>query len=75
LKNRVLLEIYYQPSDLAHQIRAFVEYYNIHSYYESLINVTPAEANFVRHTAIIEWRKNKKLTIRNRRLKHQLQVA
>ena len=39
-------------------------------------NVTPADAYFGRHTAIIERRKKiKKLTIQNRRLKHQRQAA
>lgn len=35
MKNRVLLENYYLPGDLAHQIGAFVEYYNNQRYHES----------------------------------------
>ena len=43
---------------------------------ESIGNVTPADAYFGRHTAIIEKRKKiKKLTTQNRRLNHQRQAA
>ncbi|MDG2479755.1 MAG: pyruvate, phosphate dikinase, partial [Alphaproteobacteria bacterium] len=39
-------------------------------------NVTPSDAYFGRHTAIIEKReKIKKLTIQTRRLNHQQQAA
>jgi len=70
------LENYYLPGDLENQIGAFVDYYNNNRYHESLKNVTPADANFGRHTAIIERReKIKKLTIKNRRLIHQRQAA
>ena len=45
-------------------------------YHESIGNVTPADAYFGRHTAIIEKRKRiKKLTTQNRRLNHQRQAA
>ncbi len=56
LKNRILLENYYLPSDLENQIGAFVDQYNNHRYHESLNNVTPADAYFGRDTAIIERR-------------------
>ena len=50
--------------------------YNNHRYHESIGNVTPADAYFGRHTAIIETReKIKKLTIQNRRLNHQRKAA
>ena len=76
LKNRVLLENYYLPGDLEHQIGAFVEHYNNHRNHESLGNVTPACTYFGRDTAIIERRNTiKKLTIQNRRLNHQQQAA
>ena len=76
LKNRILLENYYLPGDLENQIGAFVDHYNNHRYHESLGNVTPADAYFGRHTAIIERRKKiKTLTIQNRRLNHQRQAA
>ena len=76
LKNRILLENYYLPGDLENQISAFVDHYNNQRYHESIGNVTPADAYFGRHTAIIEKRKRiKKLTTQNRRLSHQRQAA
>ena len=57
LKNQVLLENYYLPGDLELQIGNFVDHYNNHRYHESIGNVTPADAYFGRHTAIIERRK------------------
>ena len=76
LKNQVLLENYYLPGDLELQIGNFVDHYNNHRYHESIGNVTPADAYFGRHTAIIERReKIKKLTIKNCRLNHQRQAA
>ena len=57
-------------------ISAFVDHYNNQRYHESIGNVTPADAYFGRHTAIIEKRKRiKKLTTQNRRLNHQRQAA
>ena len=76
LKNRILLENYYLQGDLENQISVFVNHYNNHRYHESIGNVTPADAYFGRHTAIIETReKIKKLTIQNRRLNHQRKAA
>ena len=76
MKNRVLLENYYLPGDLEHQIGAFVDYCNNERYHESLNNVTPADVYFGRDKAIIRQReKIKKLTIQNRRLQHQKQAA
>ena len=76
MKNRVLLENYYLPGDLEHQIGAFVDYYNNERYHESLNNVTPADVYFGRDKAIIRQReKIKKLIIQNRRLQHQKQAA
>ena len=76
LENQILLENYYLPGDLEHQIGAFVDHYNNHRYHESIGNVTPSDAYFGRHTAIIERRaKIKKLTIQNRRLNHPRQAA
>jgi len=76
MKNRVLLENYYLPGDLEHQIGIFVDYYNNQRYHESLNNVTPADVYFGRDKTIIRERERiKKLTIQKRRLQHQKQAA
>jgi transposase InsO family protein len=72
LKNHILLENYFLPGDLEHQIEAFVEYYNHQRYHESLNNVTPADAYFGRANAIIKQRERiKRKTIQHRRLQHR----
>jgi transposase InsO family protein len=43
LKNRILLEHYYLPSELEAQVGAFVEHYNQARAHESLNNLTPAD--------------------------------
>ena len=76
LKNRILLENYFLPGDLEHQIEAFVEHYNHRRYHESLGNVTPADAYFGRASAIIEQRERiKRQTIQFRRLQHRKLAA
>jgi putative transposase len=75
-ENRLLLENYYLPGDLEHQISTFVDYYNNQRYHESLNNVTPADVYFGRDKAILKEReKIKKQTILKRRLRHQKQAA
>ncbi len=72
LKNRILLENYFLPGDLEHQIEAFVEHYNHQRYHESLNNVTPSDAYFGRANAIIKQRERiKRKTIEHRRLQHR----
>jgi putative transposase len=76
LKNRILLENYFLPGDLEHQIAAFIEYYNHQRYHESLSNVTPADVYFGRANAIIRQRKRiKQQTIHHRRLLHRKLAA
>ena len=76
LKNRVLIENYFLPGDLEHQIEAFVEHYNHQRYHESLDNVTPADAYFGRATAIIQRRvRIKQQTLEKRRLLHRKLAA
>jgi len=76
LKNRILLENYHLPGDLENQIDVFVDHYNNQRYHENIDNVTPADAYFGRHTAIIGRRKKiKKITLQNRRLNHQRQTT
>ena len=40
MKNLILLEHYYSPSELEAQVRVFVDYYNHNRYHEALNNVT-----------------------------------
>ena len=76
LKNRILLENYYLPGDLRHQIDAFVEHYNHHRYHESLQNLTPADVYFCRGQAILKQReRTKRKTIETRRLLHRKSAA
>jgi transposase InsO family protein len=76
LKNRILLENYFLPGDLEHQIEAFVEHYNHHRYHEALGNVTPADTYFGRAQSIIKRRERiKKRTIEHRRLQYRKAVA
>ncbi len=69
LKNRILLENYFLPGDLKHQIEAFVDHYNHHRYHESLNNVTPSDVYFGRAQAILNQRERiKRKTLEIRRL-------
>jgi len=43
MKNLILLDHYYSPSELEDQISVFVDYYNHKRYHEALENVTPAD--------------------------------
>lgn len=76
LKNRILLENYFLPGDLRHQIEAFVEHYNHQRYHESLNNVTPADVYFGRSQAILNQRERiKRKTLETRRLQHSKHAA
>jgi len=76
LKNRIMLENYYFPSELEAQIGGFIDYYNNRRYHESLNNLTPADVYFGRGSNILSERERiKHLTIQNRRLQNQLTAA
>ena len=76
LKNRILLENYYLPSDLTRQIQAFVQYYNHRRYHESLKNLTPADVYTGKgQTILLKRERIKRKTIQIRRLLHQRQAA
>ncbi|TYB84280.1 transposase [Oceaniovalibus sp. ACAM 378] len=62
--------------ELSVRADAFVDYYNIQRYHESLNIVTPADVCFRRDKAILGKRdKIKKQTIQQHRLQHQSQAA
>lgn len=76
LKNRILLETYFLPGDLAQQIEAFIEYYNHNRYHKSLKNLTPADVYFGCGQAILNQRERiKQETIKTRRLQYRKTVA
>ena len=76
LKNRILLENYFLPGNLKHQIEAFVDHYNHHRYHESLNNVTPSDVYFGRAQAILNQRERiKRKTLEIRRLQHRKLAA
>jgi len=56
MKNLILLDHYYNPSELENQIRIFVDYYNHDRYHEALNNVTPADMYYGRDRKILERR-------------------
>jgi transposase InsO family protein len=41
MKNLILLDNYFSPSELEARIAEWVEYYNNHRYHEAIDNVTP----------------------------------
>ncbi len=61
MKNIILLENYYSPSELEEQIRVFVDYYNNYRYHESLKNVTPADVYYGRDGEILTRRQRIKV--------------
>jgi putative transposase len=76
LKNRVLLNNYYLPSHLEHEIGQFIAYYNHERYHESLQNLTPADVYFGRGNSILERRRRlKNKTIKQRRWHNMKQAA
>ena len=76
LKNRILLDNYYLPSHLEHQISEFIEYYNHHRYHESLDNLTPADVYFGRGPEILKRRRKiKQQTMKHRTLQHHANAA
>jgi putative transposase len=76
LKNRLLLNNYYLPSELEQEIGQFIEYYNHERYHESINNLTPADVYFGRGNSILERRRRlKNKTIQQRRLQHRRQAA
>ena len=71
MKNQILLNNYYLPSELQEHIQRFVTYYNHERYHESLDNLTPADVYYGRGQQIREERGLIKLnTMAQRRQLH-----
>ena len=76
LKNRILLDNYYLPGHLEHEIGEFIRYYNHERYHESLNNLTPADVYFGRGSSILSRRRKiKQKTLKQRRLQHHANAA
>ena len=56
MKNQILLNNYYFPSELEDQIQQFVSYYNHERYHEALDNLTPADVYYGRGEEILSQR-------------------
>ena len=73
MKNVVLLENYYSPSDLKNAIAAFVDYYNNDRYHEALDNLTPADVYLGREKELLDRREEIKWrTLKKRRRDHAM---
>ena len=71
MKNQILLNHYYLPSELEEQLHRFVSYYNHDRYHESIDNLTPADVYYGRGEAMISQRAQiKQNTIALRRKNH-----
>jgi transposase InsO family protein len=71
MKNQILLNNYYFPSELQEHLQRFVNYYNHERYHESLDNLTPADVYYGRGHKILEQREKIKIaTLAMRRKMH-----
>ena len=71
MKNQVLLNHYYLPSELQEQLHRFVSHCNHERYHESLDNLTPADVYYGRREAILSQREQiKQNAIALRRKNH-----
>jgi putative transposase len=76
MKNQILLENYYLPSELEARIADFIAYYNTRRYHESLDNVTPEAVYFGRAQTILNRRQTiKRETLEHRRRLHNQAAA
>ena len=67
MKDKILLEHYYMPSELESRIGEFINHYNQRRYHESLNNLTPEDVWLGRGETILEQRrriKAKTMTLR-----------
>jgi hypothetical protein len=69
MKNQILLNHYYLPSDLQEHLQRFISYYNHERYHESLNNLTPANVFYGRDREILEQRKQIKTNTMSMRRK------
>lgn len=70
MKDRILLEHYYLPSELKSRIEEFINHYNTRRYHESLNNLTPEDVWLGRGNSILEQRR--KIKAKTLRLRKEL---
>jgi transposase InsO family protein len=75
MKNVVLLQNYYSPSELEKALAQFVEYYNNERYHESLDNLTPADIYFGKEEEVKTRREEIKRKTMWQRRSQNLQLA
>ncbi len=69
MKNLILLDHYYSPSELEERIREWVDYYNNHRYHEAIDNVTPSDRFYGKDKEILEQRQRTKTETMSQRRK------
>ena len=68
MKNIILLDKYYSPSELEYQIQMWIDYYNNERYHEAIGNITPRDKYLGFEEEIFRKRSFIKLsTMKNRR--------
>ena len=75
MKNLILLDHYYSPTELTERIREWVDYYNNDRYHEAIDNVTPADKYYGRDVDVLKNReKVRKQTMKLRRKLNRMAV-
>ena len=67
MKNLILLDHYYSPSELEERIREWVDYYNNHRYHEAINNVTPSDRFYGKDKEILKQRQRTKIETMSQR--------
>jgi putative transposase len=75
MKNLILLDLYYSPSELTGRIREWVDYYNNRRYHEAIDNVTPSDKYYGRDLEILERREKVKAETMKMRRKFYRETA
>ena len=75
MKNLILLDLFYFPTELEERIGEWVEYYNNHRYHEAIDNVTPNDNYFGRNQEILKQRKKTKTETMKRRRRLNQTIA
>jgi transposase InsO family protein len=75
MKNLILLDLYYSPSELTGRIGEWVDYYNNRRYHEAIDNVTPSDKYYGRDLEILERREKVKAETMKMRRKFYRETA